>query len=147
MNYRVATIEDAEKLDNLLSKLIEDEKNNYDDSIESTIVKGFYKNMISRENTIIYLCEDDSFIVGYIYAIINGRKGKIDALFVEKDYRNKKIASNLIEYIKNWFKEKNINDIEISVLSKNTIAKKLYNKKGFITFKETMKLEIDIKHR
>lgn len=142
MNYRVATMEDAEKLDNLLSKLIEDEKNNYDDSIESTMVNGFFKNIIIRDDTMIYLCEDYDSIVGYIYAFIDGSKGKIDALFVEKDYRNKKIASNLIEYIKKWFQEKKINHVEISVLSKNIIAKELYNKSGFTTFKEIMKMEI-----
>lgn len=144
MIYRLAMLEDAEKLDNLLSKLIEDEKNKYDDSIEFTAVKDFYKNIISKENTLIYLCEDKSLIVGYIYAFIDGNKGKIDALFVEKDYRNKKIASNLMQYTKNWFKEKNIDDVEISVLSDNIIAKKLYSKSGFVTFKEIMKLDIGI---
>lgn len=142
MNYRVATMEDAEKLDNLLSKLIEDEKNNYDDSIESTIVNDFYKNIIIKDDTMIYLCENHDSIVGYIYAFIDGNKGKIDALFVEKDYRNKKIASNLIEYTKKWFQDKKINYVEISVLSKNIIAKELYNKSGFTTFKEIMKMEI-----
>lgn len=144
MNYRVATIEDAEELDSLLSKLIEDEKINYDDSIESTMVNGCYKNIITRDDTMIYLCEDHNSIVGYIYAFIDGSKGKIDALFVEKDYRNKKIASNLIEYTKKWFQDKKINHVEISVLSKNIIAKKLYNKSGFTTFKEIMKLESNI---
>lgn len=113
MNYRVATIEDAEKLDDLLSKLIEDERINYDNSIESTVVKDFYKNIILSENTMIYLCEDDDSIVGYIYAFIDGSKGKIDALFVERDYRNKRVASHLLEYIKKWFQENNINQCPI----------------------------------
>lgn len=132
MNYRVATVEDAEELDNLLSKLIQDEKRNYDGTIESTMVKDFYKNMIPRENTIIYLCEDKGVIIGYIYGFIDDKKGKIDALFVEKNYRNRKIASTLLEYIKNWFGDKNINDIEISVFSKNIIARNLYNKYGLL---------------
>lgn len=142
MNYRIANINDASKLDDLLTKLIKDEKENYDDSLELINVKDFYKNIIVKDNTIIYICEYKDLIIGYIYCFINNEKAVIDALFVEENYRNNGVASKLISLIKEYIKEKNIKNIEISVLSENKSAKSLYTKFGFKTFKEVMKTEL-----
>lgn len=142
MNYRKATKEDADKLDNLLTKLILDEKNNYDNSLEAVKIKNFYINYIEKENYQIFLCEEEKNIVGYIYIIINNKTAKIDALYIEEKYRNQGIGANLIESALSWIKEKNIKNIELNVLTQNKQAKKLYEKYGFITFKETMKLNI-----
>lgn len=143
MNYRVANIKDANKIDNLLTKLIAYEKNNYDNTIENIVVKNFYKNIIVKDDHIIYLCEDENVIIAYIYTYINDKKEAIiDALFVEKEYRNKHIASNLIKLAKAWIKEKNIKNIKINVYSKNKIAKQLYIKLGFKNFKEILKLDL-----
>lgn len=140
MNFRMANLKDAKILDDLLTKLISDEKKNYDPSLESIHVKDFYKNIIGKDNHVIYLCEIDFVIVGYIYAFIdNQNKAIIDALFIEKDFRNQKIATELLKLIKDWISKKKIQTIEISVLSKNLIAKKLYKKFGFVPFKEIMK--------
>ena len=99
--------------------------------------------MIIRDKHKIYLCEIDSVIVGYIYLIIgNKNEAKIDALYVLEEYRNIKIASKLLDLAMLYFKEHNVNSVEIGVLSKNIVAKNLYMKYGFSTFKETMKLEL-----
>ena len=66
----------------------------------------------------------------------------IDALFVEENYRNKWIASRLLSYSLEEFKNNDVKYIEINVLSKNKIAKKLYKKFGFDTFKEVMRNEL-----
>lgn len=142
MDYRVANVNDAKQIDNLLTKLIADEKQ-YDNTLENIIVKDFYKNIIIKNNHIIYLCEDKGTVVAYIYTYINDKnEAIIDALFVEEEYRNKHIASNLIKLAKTWIKEKNIKNIKISVLSDNKIAKQLYIKFGFKPFKEILKIEL-----
>ena len=142
MNFRLANINDCDQLDNLLTKLIEDERK-YDKSIEKDFkVSNFYKNCIIKNNNLIYLCEVDNSIVGYIYLIIDKDKAKIDALYVEEEYRNRGIASKLLDYAITHFKKNNIKEVEINVLSNNIAAKKLYEKKGFYTFKETMKVEL-----
>jgi len=143
MNYRIAELKDTGELDKLLSLLIKDEKENYDSTIESTEVKNYYKNMITREKHIIYLCEKDNKIVGYIFIKIPENVAIIDALYVLEEERKNGIASRLIELGMNWIKENNIKAVEISVLSKNTKAKELYSKFGFTkTFKETYRQNI-----
>lgn len=138
MNYRIAELKDTEELDNLLSLLIKDEKENYDNTIESTEVKDYYKNMIIRENNIIYLCKKENKIIGYVFVKTPENVAIINALYVLPEERGKGIASNLLKLAINWIKEKNIKTVEISVLSKNTKAKELYKKCGFNEiFKET----------
>ena len=142
MIFREGTLNDCKYLDEMLTKLIDDERRNYDSSIEEGfVVKDFYKNMIIRDKHKIYLCEIDSVIVGYIYLIID-KGAKIDALYVIEEYRKMGIASKLLDLAMLYFKEHNVNSIEIGVLSKNIVAKKLYMKYGFSTFKEIMKLEL-----
>lgn len=143
MNYRIAKLEDARELDNLLTKLIDDERTKYDNSIEPMLVQDFYKNELLHDNKRIYLCEDKGRIVGYIYIIIdNEGVARIDALYVEEDYRHRSIASNLLEKSLEWLKEEQIKRVEISVLSENVAAKKLYEKHGFEVFKETLKIDL-----
>lgn len=144
MIFREARIEDSEELDSLLTKLIDDERVNYDNSLEPTVVKDFYKNMLVHDDRFIYVCLDDERIVGYVYAIIEKcNHAKIDALYVENDYRNKKIASSLLNMTLQRLKSEHVETVEISVLSANEKAKYLYGKVGFVPFKETLKLNID----
>lgn len=118
----------------------------YDSNIDPNfIVDNYYINRIDAFNNKIYVCTDNNIIVGYIYAFINEfNNAKIDALYVEENYRNKHIASNLIDLVFNWLKEEKVNEVEISVLTNNIIAKKLYEKKNFSTFKEIMKSKINM---
>ena len=142
MIFREGILNDCKYLDEMLTKLIDDERRNYDSSIEEGfVVKDFYKNMIIRDKHKIYLCEIDSVIVGYIYLIID-KGAKIDALYVLDKYRKMGIASKLLDLAMLYFKEHNVNSVEIGVLSKNIAAKQLYMKYGFSTFKEIMKLEL-----
>ena len=127
MNFRKAELKDAKELDNLLTLLIEDEKN-YDDKVKPIKVKKYYCNYINDPTKYLYLCEDNKKIVGYIYTISIGGALKIDALFVKEDYRKKGIATKLINEIINYAKTNNIKYITINVLENNIKAKELYSK-------------------
>lgn len=143
MTFRMANIKDANRLDELLTKLIEDERTNYDSSLEPMVVEDFYKNALAQDYNVIYICEEDGIIVGYIYLILKENDGaKIDALFVEEEYRRRGIASKLLDMAIDKMREEKVKHTEISVLSENVEAKKLYQKKGFIVFKEILKKEI-----
>lgn len=138
MNYRKAELKDTKELDNLLSLLIEDEKENYDSTIKSTKVENYYENMIIRDNNVIFLSEENNKILGYVFIKTPENIAIINALYVLPEERGKGIASHLLELAINWIKENNIKNMEISVLSKNTRAKELYKKFGFNEiFKET----------
>ena len=143
MNYYKACITDANALDNLLTKLIQDERVNYDKTIDGNfVVKDFYKNYILDENKLLYTCKDNGVIVAYIYVYLDNSLAVIDALYVEKSYRNKGIATKLIEYAISWIKDRNCESIDVSVIVANTNAKKIYEKFGFKTYKEVKRLEI-----
>ena len=127
MVYRDATINDVNVLDNLLTKLIEDEKK-YDPSVENIIVKDFYINYINDNTKYFIVVEDNSNIVAYSYLIKEDDHIKIDALYVLEDYQNKKIGTSIINKIIEYAKLNNFEYITINVLDNNIKAKNLYYK-------------------
>lgn len=137
MTFRFANVEDCSILDTMLTKLIMDERK-YDKSIDKNFkVQNFYQNVLGKNN-IIYLCEEENKIIGYVYTIINSENAVIDALYVEECYRNKKIATTLITEIIKVINEKNIYKILINVMSDNIVAKNFYLSLGFKPFRETL---------
>lgn len=140
MTFRFANVEDCSILDTMLTKLIMDERK-YDKSIDKNFkVQNFYQNVLGKNN-IIYLCEEENKIIGYVYTIINSENAVIDALYVEECYRNKKIATTLITEIIKVINEKNIYKILINVMSDNIVAKNFYLSLGFKPFRETLILD------
>ena len=134
MTFRFANVEDCSILDTMLTKLIMDERK-YDKSIDKNFkVQNFYQTVLGKNN-IIYLCEEENKIIGYVYAIINSENAVIDALYAEECYRNKKIATTLITEIIKVINEKNIYKILINVMSDNIVAKNFYLSLGFKPFR------------
>ena len=141
--------EEANYCDKLLTKLIREESL-YDNVIFiDFIVNDYFKNEIKNKNNILLIYEENGTIEGYIY--LKAIKDEeqigylIDGLYVEEEYRNQKIATKLLEYSLSILSEKKISFIDINVLSKNTIAKKLYKKIGFEEYKIQMRKRINHK--
>ena len=143
MINRVLDEERANICDELLTKLIQDEKQ-YDSFIdENFIVKDYFKNVIKDKNNILLCYEEDKIIKGYIYLKpINNddKKGYlIDGLYVDLEYRNKGIANSLIEKALSIIKELDISFIDINVMANNKKAIYLYKKFGFNDFKISLR--------
>lgn len=141
MIFRKPKLQESSKLDNLLTKLILDERN-YDPSVEIVNVKDFYINYIDDPTKYFEICEDTNEIVGYIYCKLDNEKAKIDALYIEESYRNKKIATTLIENFIKYCKNNNINEITINVLENNIKAKNLYLKYFKLNTKDGIKEQL-----
>ena len=147
MKIRKAEMKDVNKLNSLLTLLIRDEKQ-YDDTIdENFTVTNMYENYIYDLNRLILVAEENNNIIGYIYGYItndevSNRTAVLDALYIEKEYRNKGTADKLINYFKKWVSDNNIDIIDVNVCSDNIKAKNLYKKHNFNTIKETMRLDI-----
>ena len=147
MVIRVLDEKRANYCDELLTKLIEDEKN-YDSSLSDSFkVTNYFKNIIKNTNNYLLCYEENNTIKGYIFLkeIKDDNKNGylIDGLYVLKEYRNNKIASSLIEESFKILKEKKIDFIDINVLSDNLVAINLYRKFGFQDFRITMRKTID----
>lgn len=128
----------AEKCDELLTKLIEDERK-YNNKINKFfIVVDYFKNVINDDNNILLCYKIDENVVGYIFfKYINNIDGVgylIDGLFVEEAYRNKGIAKSLISEGLKRIDSIKKDFIDIKVMANNKIAMKLYESFGFEIF-------------
>ncbi len=136
----------AEKCDELLTKLIEDERKYNNKINEFFIVVDYFKNVINDNNNILLCYKIDENVVGYIFfKYINNIDGVgylIDGLFVEEAYRNKGIAKSLISEGLKRIDSIKKDFIEIKVMANNKIAMKLYESFGFEIFSIKLRKKI-----
>ena len=148
MIRKVETLEEANKCDELLNKLILDEKK-YDNTInEKFVVKNYFSKMINNENNILLVDIIDDKIIAYVFAkkiydesIDIGYL--IDGLYVEQEYRNRGIAKNLINEIIKICENNNASYIDINVIYNNALAKKLYKSLEFNELKLTLRKKLN----
>ncbi|MEG2351263.1 MAG: GNAT family N-acetyltransferase [Bacilli bacterium] len=135
MIEKVKNIVDANKCDELLTKLILDERK-YDDSIdEDIIITNYFNTMLNDENIILLAYYLKKEIVGYILIRkTNKTTCLLDGLYVLEEYRNQEIANSLLNEAINRCKKLNVKNIDINVMKKNTIAKDIYKKLNFIEY-------------
>ncbi len=145
MIKRVLDLETANVCDELLTKLIQDERQ-YDDSIdENFIVKDYFKNVISNEDNILLCYIDENIVKGYIYLKPTGDNKKgylIDGLYVKEEYRNNGIGKALISEAINLIKDKEVDYIDINVMNNNLNAIKLYKSLNFNEFRITFRKDL-----
>ena len=146
MIIRVLDEERASTCDILLTKLIQDE-GQYDNSIDKDfVVNNYFKNIIKNENNILLCYEEDNIIKGYIYLkpVNNDSQNcyLIDGLYVDNEYRNKGIATKLIENALNVIKETNAAVVDINVMANNSVAISLYKRFGFNEFRISLRKNI-----
>ena len=152
MEYKIirCNYEDAKKANNLLTKLIKDEKK-YDENInEDCVVNSLYENFYDSEDICLLVAKSGETIFGYIYGYIqnNGdakleKVSILDALYVEENVRKNKIGDSLIEEFKKWSYSIGAKYIELKVCNKNKNAINLYTKKGFKETKIMMSLKLE----
>ena len=144
----IDNVNDANKCDEMLTKLIQDEKQ-YDDSIDSNFeVNNFYSSTLNNEDKILFGYYLEDILIGYIYiyeTYSNNNKGYfIDALYVEEEYRNKGYGRELINEAISYAEGHEGKFIDIKVLNANTIAKELYKSNGFNEFKVMLRKDINV---
>ena len=147
---KVDTKEEAIECNNLLTMLIRQEKEYDENTNVEFVVSNWFENLYYKDDYVLYVAIIDNKIVGYVYAkikeldftSIKNEEVLIDGLYVLEEYRNKKIATNLIEEVKKWSLNKNIDTISLNVMYGNEIARKLYRKLGFECFSLTLKCNL-----
>ncbi|MFI3307189.1 MAG: GNAT family N-acetyltransferase [Mycoplasmatota bacterium] len=141
---------DAILCDSLLTKLISSERK-FDENVKPTyIVKDLYTKKYFQNFNCLILAVDGENPIGFIFGYMKFEAGEfcynstgfVDALFVEKEYRNNGIATSLTNLFVDWCKTKGIKEIEIGVFIDNKSAYKLYESLNFIPKTIYLKKEI-----
>lgn len=97
--------------------------------------KEFSDDKIEEKEEILqFIAKDGDLIVGGIYGILKDNYGDIDMLWVHKKYRNRKVATNLIEKFENKSLEKGYNNFILGTAEFQ--AKGLYEKCGYKVISE-----------
>lgn len=143
MIKEVKNVEDANKCDELLTRLILDERK-YNDLIDNNIViKNHFSKMLDDEDVILLAYYLDKLIVGYILIRkINENLCLLDGLYVLEEYRNQKIASSLLNEAIDRCKKLNVKYIDINVMEKNELAKRIYKKLDFTEYEVKLRKNI-----
>lgn len=143
MIKEVKNVEDANKCDELLTKLILDERK-YNDLIDDNIViKNHFSKMLDDEDVILLAYYLDKLIVGYILIRkVNENLCLLDGLYVLEEYRNQKIASSLLNEAIDRCKKLNVKYIDINVMEKNELAKRIYKKLDFTEYEVKLRKNI-----
>lgn len=143
MIKEVKNVEDANKCDELLTKLILDERK-YNDLIDNNIViKNHFSKMLDDKDVILLAYYLDKLIVGYILIRkINENLCLLDGLYVLEEYRNQKIASSLLNEAIDRCKKLNVKYIDINVMEKNELAKRIYKKLDFTEYEVKLRKNI-----
>ncbi|MDQ6985191.1 MAG: GNAT family N-acetyltransferase [Candidatus Dojkabacteria bacterium] len=91
------------------------------EDVEKKKLAGFIQGSIS------YITKDNSV------ESVEAKKGRIDELFVENDYRGLGIGKDLMAMAEDLFKDKNCDVINLEVFAPNSNALKFYESLGFST--------------
>lgn len=146
INIRVLTINDLEVYKNIRLELLKNEPINFGSSYdeESSFDDSFWANRLNNKKIIVFGAFDKDYLVGISLAVTNPRKKlkhitTINSMYVKNEYQNKGIGKQLINKIIKYSKSKEIEIINLSVVTTNTKAIGLYKYFGFRIYGEEKK--------
>ena len=114
-----------------------------------TQVEKHLRNKITSDNSLVLVAIDDQKVVGYSISqatrmppLSRGKTiGVIYDMAITASHRRKGIGKEMLNRIKAWFNERNINRIELSVVTKNTIGNSFWREQGFQDYEQILYLE------
>lgn len=152
--YRVASVED---IDGIMS--LWDESRFYHEQLDSRLAmvdnaqieaRDYYNKQLTSEDAVFYVASENGVPIGYICAQIQKappvhkvqRFGFIDGLFVRSDYRRTGVGTGLVNLAKEWFKEREIFMIQLTVASRNQVGLLFWEHCGFTEIMRRMRMQM-----
>lgn len=94
------------------------------------------KAMLEEQFLLVAECGDDGGLAGYLSA----QKGSLNRILhtayivvgIREKYRGQGIGTELFKRLDIWAKEHKVTRLELTVMCPNTVAKRLYEKQGFV---------------
>ena len=127
MNTRVMKIEDYDAVYQLWVKTPGMGLNTTDDSREGI------ERYLRRNPTTCFVAEENGEIIGVILAGHDGRRGYLYHTAVSIDYRNKGIASALVDCAMEALQREGITKTALVVFTKNELGNGFWEKRGFLS--------------
>lgn len=98
-----------------------------------------WKNRLTKSTVATFGAFDDDTIVGICVVVCNPRKkmkhiASIHSMYVKEDYRKQGIAKMLLEKVETFAKSSGVDRLNLSVVSTNEIAKRVYQMIGFVEY-------------
>jgi diamine N-acetyltransferase len=153
---RKANMEDFDRLNKLFWQSDYFHYNNepyiYEKTNDGCRTREYIESLLNDKINIFIVLEKEKEIIGFLLAYEETKghlpfhkKRKyivIDNIVVDENYRNKGYGEKLLNYIIEYAKNENYNDIMLYVYRFNENAIKLYEKKGFKTLTQDMILKL-----
>ena len=131
MTIRPANRKDSKKIHEFICEL-EKTKFNYD-----LFKKQYVSNLADKDNIYLVAVNKTGHVIGYVgchgQVLLHhaSKVFEIQELFVEKEYRNKKVGQLLIEVLEKNLKNSNYHFLEVTTNRKRVNTLRFYNKCGF----------------
>ena len=155
MYFRRARIDDAHQIIVLLNQVLAVHNKIRPDIFlpsGSKYTTSQLEEIISNENTPIFVAEDDNQIIAYAFCVINSIKSStfmrdmkslyIDDLCVLDCYRKQGIGGKMLDYVLDFARENGVEQITLNVWQGNEPAISFYKDKGFSPLKTTLELKL-----
>jgi diamine N-acetyltransferase len=156
LNIRKAKMEDFDKINNLNWQSDCFHYNNepyiYEKTNEGCRTKEYIETIINDKKSIFVVLEKEKKIIGFLYAyeetkghLSFHKKRKyivLDNIVIDENHRKNGYGEMLLNYIIEYAKNGNYNDIILYVYKFNESAIKLYEKKGFKILTQDMILKL-----
>jgi ribosomal protein S18 acetylase RimI-like enzyme len=106
--------------------------------------REYFGKIIRARNSLFLVAEGEGKVIAYaIGKIIRNppvleikRSGEVAEIFIDEEYRGKGVGPKLVDEILAWFREKKIRHVFVIFDHRNRMAKRVYQKKGFMPFQE-----------
>lgn len=152
MKIKIATLEEIQQIEILYQELFLEMsilQPNYWKPAKQDV--EFIRNTINEIESDILIAEINMHLAGFLLiqetitpsysCLVQHKYAFITDVIVGKSYQNQGIGSALLLEAKNWAQDRNLDYLELSVLTENTGAVSLYEKHGFKDMNHTMRLE------
>lgn len=150
ISLRVATLKDLETLLEFEQGVVEAEK-----PLDPFLGKGdlnYYNipELITAEHIHLIVAVSNEELVASGYLRIenskhyhkNQKHGYIGFMYVKPTFRGQRISKLILESLKNWAKEKGLNELRLDVYNNNIGAVKAYERFGFTKSLVNMRMDI-----
>ena len=154
MNIKLATLEQVNQIEILYQELFLKMSNFQPKYLKPAKQEvEFIRKTINEKDSDILLAEIDNCTIGFLLiqelitpsytCLVEHKYAFIPDIIVGAEYQSKGIGSALLLEAKKWAENRNLDYLELNVLSENIGAITLYEKQGFTDVSHTMRYEFN----